>query len=87
MGRESSAKLQDNLAYPPRLMRAERAAAYLGFGVTFFLTLVEEGRLPKPKRIKGVVAWDRLALDAFVDDDAGDGDAPVNTVDEILRRA
>lgn len=80
-----TAKLQDRFSYPPRLMRAERAAAYLGMGVTLFLQLVEEGRIAKPRRIKGVVAWDRLKLDAFVEDDEDDG-APVNTVDEILRQ-
>jgi predicted DNA-binding transcriptional regulator AlpA len=80
-----TAKLQDRLSYPPRLMRAERAAAYLGMGVSFFLQLVEEGKIPKPRRIKGVVAWDRLKLDAFAEDDEDDG-FPVNTVDEILRR-
>lgn len=80
-----SAKLQDTLAYPPRLMRAERAAAYLGMGVTLFLQLVNEGKIAKPRRIKGMVAWDRLKLDAFVED-AEDDAAPMNTVDEILRR-
>ena len=80
-----SAKLQDSLAYPPRLMRVERAAAYLGMSVRFFLQLVEEGKIAKPRRIKGVVAWDRLKLDAFVDDDQED--APVNSVDQILRGA
>jgi predicted DNA-binding transcriptional regulator AlpA len=84
MPRPSSAKLQDQLCYPPRLMRAERAAAYLGFGVSFFLELVAEGRLPKPKRIKGVVAWDRLKLDAFVDD-ADDAAETVNSVEAALR--
>lgn len=80
-----TAKLQDSLAYPPRLMRAERAAAYLGMGVTLFLQLVADGKIAKPRRIRGVVAWDRLKLDAFVEDDEDDGTV-VNTVDEILRR-
>jgi excisionase family DNA binding protein len=76
-------KLQDHLAYPPRLLRVDRAAAYLGMGTTTFLRLVESGKLPKPKRIGGVVAWDRLRLDAFVDDTADEGE--VNTIDQILR--
>ena len=74
------AKLQDTIAYAPRLMRAERAAAYLGMGTSTFLRMVSEGTLPKPKHIKGVVAWDRFALDAYVDSIDDD-----NTVERILR--
>jgi predicted DNA-binding transcriptional regulator AlpA len=76
------AKLQDTLAYAPRLLRADRAAAYLGMSKSTFLHLVGEGELPKPKRIKGVVAWDRFALDAYVDDIADEG---VNTVERYLK--
>jgi hypothetical protein len=43
--------------------------------------MVDEGVLPKPKHIKGVTAWDRFALDAYVD--SIDDDA--NTVERILR--
>jgi len=39
-------KLQDHLAYPPRGMDAERAAAYIGFGRTKFLEMVGDGRMP-----------------------------------------
>lgn len=73
-------KLQDHLAYPPRLLRADRAAAYLGMGERTFLRLVAEGKLPKPKRIGGVVAWDRL--DASIDD--ANDDVADNTVDRLL---
>jgi predicted DNA-binding transcriptional regulator AlpA len=74
-------RLQDSFAYPPRLLRADRAAAYLGMGTSTFLRMVSEGVLPKPKHIKGVVAWDRLALDACVDSINDE----TNTVDRILR--
>lgn len=57
-------KLQDHLAYPPRGLRAARAAAYLGMSETSFLALVADGLLPKPKRVKGMAIWDRLELDA-----------------------
>jgi predicted DNA-binding transcriptional regulator AlpA len=57
-------KLQDQLAYPPRGMRASRAAAYVGMSETSFLALVAEGKLPRPKRVKGMTIWDRLELDA-----------------------
>jgi hypothetical protein len=55
-------KLQDDLAYPPRAMKPERAAAYLDMSRTKFLELVESDRLPKPKVIDGIRVWDRLAL-------------------------
>jgi predicted DNA-binding transcriptional regulator AlpA len=57
-------KLQDHLAYPPRGLRAPRAAAYLGMGESSFLALVADATLPKPKRIRGMTIWDRLELDA-----------------------
>ena len=74
-------KLADTLAYPPRAMRADRAAAYLSMSTSTFLALVDEGRLPKPKRLKGIVFWDRLALDAFVEHYEGE---ECNTVDALL---
>jgi excisionase family DNA binding protein len=76
-------RLQDTLAYPPRLLRADRAAAYLGMGERTFLRLVADGKLPKPKRIGGVVAWDRYRLDACIDDT--DDDVVDNTVDRLLK--
>jgi predicted DNA-binding transcriptional regulator AlpA len=84
-------KFQDELAYPPRAMRAERAAAYLDMSRSKFLELVDAGRLPKPKIIDGIRVWDRLALDsAFNDfpDRNDDGNVVTsrrNSFDEILR--
>jgi len=75
-------KLQDQLAYAPRLLRADRAAAYLGMGTSTFLRMVSERVLPKPKHIRGVVVWDRFALDAYVD---SIDDEEANTVERILR--
>jgi predicted DNA-binding transcriptional regulator AlpA len=71
----SREKLQDHLAYARRLLRAGPAARYLGMGERTFLQKVAEGKLPKPKRIDGIVAWDRYRLDAFIgdaDDDVAD---------------
>ena len=82
-GEMRTEKLQDQLAYPPRLLRATRAAAYLGLGERTFLRLVAEGKLPKPTRLGGVVAWDRYRLDACIDD--ADDDVADNTVDRLLR--
>ena len=80
-----SEKLQDTLAYPPRLLRADRAASYLAMGERTFLRLVADGKLPKPKRIGGVVAWDRYRLDAYIDDT--DDDVADNTVDRLLKES
>ena len=63
-----SRKIQDQLAYAPRLMRADRAAAYLGMSQSSFLQLVKQGVLPKPIKLKGMTAWDRYKLDAAVDE-------------------
>jgi predicted DNA-binding transcriptional regulator AlpA len=57
-------KLANDMAYPPRAMRSDRAAAYLDLSEAAFLRLVEEGLMPPPVRIKGAVTWDRLQLDA-----------------------
>jgi hypothetical protein len=83
-------KLQDELAYPPRAMKADRAAAYLDMSRSKFLELVEADRLPKPKVVDGIRIWDRLALDAAFNDfpDRGDDDSVRgrrNTFDEVLR--
>jgi predicted DNA-binding transcriptional regulator AlpA len=52
------------------MMRSERAAAYLGMSTSQFLKMVNDGELPKPVRWphhEGMVVWDRLDLDAAVD--------------------
>lgn len=58
------------------------AAAYVGVGATKFDQMVDDGRMPRPKRVDGRRVWDRLRLDsAFValpteggDDSASDND-------------
>jgi predicted DNA-binding transcriptional regulator AlpA len=66
--RAMTEKLQDSLAYPPRAMRAERAAAYLPISPSCSLKLVSEGMMPSHIRIKGMTMWDRLELDAALED-------------------
>ena len=75
--------LQDHLAYPPRGLRAQRAAAYLGMSESAFLRLVDEGVMPQPVRIRGVTTWDRLDLDAAFENLKDTG--AQNTVHRILR--
>jgi len=81
-------KLQDNFAYPPRAMRADRGAAYLDVSKSKFLDLVEHGKLPKPRQIDGIVVWDRLELDAafeqFKTREIEERSGRRNTVDMVL---
>jgi excisionase family DNA binding protein len=56
-------KLQNNLSYPPRAMRADRAASYLDISKSMFLQWVAEGKMPRGVRIGGVRVWDRQEID------------------------
>jgi excisionase family DNA binding protein len=49
---------------PPRGLSREEAAAYIGIGATKFDQMVDDGRMPQPKRIDGRKVWDRLRLDS-----------------------
>lgn len=63
---------------PRRGLRREEAAAYLGFSARKFDELIADGRMPKPKRIDGVVVWDIHRLDVAFDslpDEGGDSTA------------
>lgn len=64
-------------------MRLERAAAYLDISPSQFKRLVDEGTLPQPVRIGGVVSWDRLELDAAYDSVKDHG--AQNIVHRLLR--
>jgi len=47
----------------PRGLSRNQAAEYIGVGSTKFDEMVNDGRMPKPKRIDGRVVWDRVLLD------------------------
>lgn len=79
-------KLSDGFAYPPRLMRADRASAYLSMSESTFLRLVDEGLLPKGKKLNGMTFWDRFALDAFADHIGSDEHAAGNPIENLARR-
>ena len=52
---------------PPRGLSRVQAAVYVGVGATLFDEMVEDGRMPAPKKINGKNAWYRPALEeAFV---------------------
>lgn len=77
-------------AYPPRSLRADQAAIYLGMSRSKFLELVSDGRLPKPKIVDSMAIWDRLALDSAFDDfpersDSDNFTGCRNSFDEVLR--
>jgi predicted DNA-binding transcriptional regulator AlpA len=80
-------KLADHLAYPPRVLRVERAAAYVSMSKTAFLRLVESGDMPPGIRIAGMVMWDRLELDAAIEDwkEKGSRSERGNTIERILQ--
>ena len=60
-------KFQDGCAYPPRMMNADRAAAYLDISKTKFLEGVGLDIWPAPRDAGGLPRWDRHDLDAAVD--------------------
>ena len=60
----TAGKLQDQLAYPPRALRADRAAAYLSMSVSTFHKLVADKMLPPAVHVGGMALWDRLELDS-----------------------
>jgi hypothetical protein len=59
-------KFQDGCAYPPRMMNADRAAAYVDLSKTKFLEGIG-ATWPHPRDVGGLPRWDRLDLDAAVD--------------------
>ena len=46
-------KFQDALAYPPRMMNADRTAAYVDLSKTKFLDGVDNGTWPPAKDVDG----------------------------------
>lgn len=57
---------------PPRGLNREEAAAYIGVSTTKFDDMVQDGRMPKPKRIDSRRVWDLRKLDSAFDKLPGD---------------
>ena len=57
------------------------AAVYVGVGVTKFDEMVEDGRMPKPKRVDGRKIWLRSHLDLALDALPDDREAVTNPLD------
>jgi predicted DNA-binding transcriptional regulator AlpA len=66
---------------PRRGLSREQAAAYVGVGLTKFDAMVEDGRMPKPKRVDRRKVWDIRALDLAFDDLPGDDASETNEWD------
>jgi len=66
-GSEKSQRLKPR-HWVPRGLRDRDAAAYIGVSVSKFRELVDDGKMPPPKRDGGIVVWDREALDLAFDD-------------------
>lgn len=77
-------KLADTLAYPPRGMRADRAAAYLGMSTSAFFRLVDTCQMPRGVLIGGMTIWDRLELDAAFDNFKNPDRTSENSMHKIL---
>jgi len=56
-----------DLPCAPRCLRDGEAARYVGMSATTFRSLVDEGVMPQPFRIRSLVLWDRRQLDAAID--------------------
>lgn len=72
------------ISLPPRGLSRVQAAAYIGIGPTKFDEMVQDGRMPKPKRIDSRCVWDRVQIDqAFAALDGGEAE-PANPLDALL---
>jgi predicted DNA-binding transcriptional regulator AlpA len=81
-------KLADDLHYPPRAMRVDDAAAYLGYSRSTFLRLVDERIMPPPVKTPdhNIATWDRIDLDAAFDDLKNSTGPVENTFDKAMRK-
>ena len=70
----------------PRGLGRTASAEYLGIGTTMFDDLVKDGSLPKPKRVRSRVIWDRYELDAAFDQLDADPEQGGNPWDEVLSK-
>lgn len=59
--------MNDNTPHWPRGLLRNQAARYIGVGQNHFDTMVNDGRMPKPKRIDNRTIWDKLAVDRAFD--------------------
>lgn len=59
---------RQELAITPLGLSRPQAAAFVGMGVSLFDRMVEEGRMPRPRKAHGRLIWHRQELeDAFAE--------------------
>lgn len=81
MGRAQTAHVLPP-SLPPRGLNRVEAAAYIGVSPSLFDMMVNDGRMPKAKRINSRTVWDRQKLDtAFAA--LPDGEDESNPFDRI----
>lgn len=68
----------------PRILRRELAALYVGMSASSWDAEVAAGRAPKPVQMtSGIKGWDRLDLDAYVEDRKAASCLMPNAWDEV----
>ena len=65
----------------PRGLSRTRSAEYVGVSPTLFDMMVDDGRMPLPKRVNARKIWDRTALDEAFAALPDDGD--INPWDDL----
>lgn len=53
------------LPFPPALLAAEHAAAYLGISATLLREMAAQGEAPAPVHVRSRTLWRRADLDAW----------------------
>jgi predicted DNA-binding transcriptional regulator AlpA len=64
------------LSLPPRGLNRCEAAAYIGVSPSLFDAMIDDKRMPRPKKVNARTVWDRrqldLAFDALPEQDDGE---------------
>lgn len=74
----------DPFAYPPRGLSKTDAARYVGVGESTFDEMVNDQRMPKPRKLGSRSIWDRVEVDVAF------SELPhreTNLIDDVLNRA
>ena len=69
---------------PVRGLSRIEAARYVGVGVSMFDQMVEDGRMPQPKRINTRKVWDRVAIDLYFNDLPDENTPQDNAFDRVV---
>jgi predicted DNA-binding transcriptional regulator AlpA len=85
---QPSPRERRNRTTPPRALKLEEAANYVGLAERKFAELVDQGVMPRPFLLaRGIRRWDRRELDACIDQLPRLGEAPGPAPGAVTRRA